>query len=41
MDQKMAVQGNAFYCVNEEEVRFVKNGLFCVDESGMIEQVYE
>ena len=41
MCRKMAVQGSAFYCVNEEEVRYVKDGLFCIDEKGYIEQVYE
>lgn len=41
MAQKLAVQGNAFYCVSEEDVRYVKNGLFCIGKDGMIEHVYE
>ena len=41
MCRKMAVQGSAFYCVNEEEIKFVKDGLFCIDEKGFIDQVYE
>ena len=38
---KMAVQGSAFYCMNENDVKYVKNGLFCIDENGYIESVYE
>ena len=41
MSGKMAVQGSAFYCANENEVKYVKDGLFCVDEKGFIEKVYE
>lgn len=41
MSRKMAVQGSAFYCVNEDEIKLIKNGLFCIDENGYIEQVYE
>ena len=38
---EMAVQGSAFYCVNENDVRFIKDGLFCIDENGYIGHVYE
>ena len=41
MSEKMAVQGRAFYCTSENEVKFIKNGLFCVNEQGYIEKVYE
>ena len=41
MLNEMAVQGSAFYCENENDVKLVKNGLFCIDEQGFIKHVYE
>ena len=41
MTGKFAVQGSAYYSINEEEVKYIENGLFCVDEKGFIEKVYE
>src|SRR5690625_555492 len=36
-----AIQGSAFYSQNFNEVKFVKNGIFCIDEKGYIDHVYE
>lgn len=41
MFNKFAVQGSAFYCISEDNVKYVNNGLFCIDEKGNIENVYE
>lgn len=41
MSGKMSVQGNAFYSLNFDEVKCVKNGIFCINEEGFIEHVYE
>lgn len=41
MSGKMAVQGNACYSINFDNVKFIKNGLFCVNEIGFIESVHE
>lgn len=41
MSGKMAVQGNACYSINFEDVKFIINGLFCVNETGFIESIYE
>lgn len=38
---KMAVQGSAFYSENFNDVKYLKNGLFCIDEKGFIEDVYD
>ncbi len=40
MFKKIAVQGNAFYSENFDNVKYIKNGLFCIDEKGFIEDVY-
>lgn len=38
---KTAVQGNACYSLDYDHVKCIKNGLFCIDEKGFIEGVYE
>ncbi len=38
---KMAVQGDAFYSLNTQDIKYIKNGLFCIDEKGFISAVYE
>lgn len=41
MTGKFAIQGNAYYSTSFDEVAYVENGLFCVGEQGMIENVYK
>lgn len=41
MLNKTAIQGNAFYSQNFNEIKFVKNGIFSIDEKGYIDHVYE
>ena len=39
MNGKFAVLGNAFYSESFDSVKYIEKGLFCIDESGMIEKV--
>lgn len=41
MLNKIAIQGNAFYSLNFDEIKYVKNGIFCINEQGFIDHVYE
>ncbi|WP_028829261.1 amidohydrolase family protein [Proteocatella sphenisci] len=41
MINEMAVQGSAFYSVDFDKVRYIKNGIFCVNDKGYIDGVYE
>lgn len=36
---KMAIQASAFYSLNPEHVQCIRNGIFCVDNAGMIAEV--
>lgn len=38
---RLSVQGNAFYSPDYGDVKYIKNGLFCINEKGFIENVYE
>ncbi len=35
------IQGNAFYSIDSDNIRYINNGLFCIDSEGGIEKVYE
>ena len=41
MSSNIAIQGNAFYSLDFDQIKYVQNGIFCVDEKGYIENVYE
>ena len=41
MSNSIAIQGNAFYSLDFDKIKYVKNGIFCVDNEGYIEEVYE
>jgi guanine deaminase len=36
-----AIQGNAFYSLDFDKIRYVNNGIFCVNDEGYIVEVYE
>ena len=38
---KLAVLGNAFYSFDPQTVKYIENGLFCIDEKGFISDIYE
>lgn len=39
MKNGFAVMGSAFYSESFDEIKYIKNGLFCVDSAGIIERV--
>lgn len=41
MLEKKAFLGSAYYSLNESEVRYIHNGLICIDSNGVIEDVIE
>lgn len=41
MFNNMAIQGNAFYCIDFNKTKYVNKGIFCVNNEGYIEEVYE
>lgn len=36
-----AIQGNAFYSLDFDKIKYVNNGIFCVNDEGYIDEVYE
>lgn len=40
MTGKTAIQGNAFYSTDQENIRYIRQGLFCIDEQGFLSDVY-
>ncbi len=41
MFNNAAIQGNAFYSMNFNKIKYVSNGIFCVNNEGYIDEVYE
>lgn len=41
MFNSTAIQGNAFYSMNFNEIKYISNGIFCVNKEGYIDEVYE
>ena len=39
MYKTFAIEGNAYYCINENDITWIQHGLFCIDEQGYIDQV--
>ena len=39
MHKTFAIEGNAYYCINENDITWIQHGLFCIDEHGYIDQV--
>lgn len=35
------IQGRAFYSVDSDNIRYINNGIFCIDNNGNIAEVYE
>lgn len=41
MFDSMAIQGSAFYSVDFNNIKYINRGIFCVNNKGNIEEVYE
>lgn len=41
MFNNIAIQGNAFFSMDFNEIKYVSNGIFCVNNEGYIDEVYE